>query len=73
MGIQDIVALSIVAAACYYVAKSVWQQMSGGGCGCDSGCKTEQAVERTRVKKTPLVTLEAAPKPNTTPDPAPRD
>ena len=71
MGFQDIVALSIVAAACYYVAKSVWQQMSGGSCG--SSCKSEEAVERTRVKKTPLVTLEAAPKANATPDPTPRN
>jgi hypothetical protein len=57
MGFQDVIALSIVAVACYYVAKSVWKQM-GGGCGCDASCNSKDAVERTRIKKTPLVTLE---------------
>lgn len=58
MGFQDIIALTIVGVACYYVAKSVWKQMSGGSCGCDSSCNSAGSVKRTRVKKTPLVTLE---------------
>jgi len=58
VGFQDIVALTIVAVACYYVAKSVWRQMSSGKCGCDGACSSKDAVERTRIKKTPLVTLE---------------
>lgn len=71
MGFQDIIALAIVAVACYYVAKSVKKQMSGGGCGCESSCTTEQAVERTRIKKTPLVTLETTPKSSSDSDPNP--
>ncbi len=69
MGFQDVIALSIVAVACYYVAKSVWKQM-GGGCG--GSCSSNDAVERTRIKKTPLVTLgtlgEAAEKEKSTSD-----
>jgi len=57
VGIQDIVALSVVAGACFYVARTIWRQMSSGSCGCDASCNKNEAAARAGIKRTPLVTL----------------
>jgi len=71
MEIQDIIALSLVAAAAVYAGRTIWRMLNGKtGCASHCGCgeKPTQSdaspVSSPRgLKRVPLVTLEQVGKP----------
>lgn len=66
MGIQDIIALSLVAAAALYAGWSLWRMLNGKtGCAKHCGCgdkptqsDASPATSQRGLKRVPLVTLE---------------
>lgn len=71
MGIQDIIALSLVAGAALYAGRSLWRMLNGKT-GCASNCSCGEkptepgaspAPPRRVLKRVPLVTLDQVGKP----------
>ena len=66
MGIQDLIALALVAAAMAYAGRSVWRMLNGKtGCASNCGCGDKPAnkddapaATRRGLKSVPLVTLD---------------
>ena len=50
MGIQDIIALSIAAAAALFAGRTVWRTMNAGGC---TSCPSQQEA-RSRSESPPM-------------------
>jgi len=71
MGIQDIIALTLAAAAAVYAGRALWRMLNGKtGCAPNCGCGNKPApsdatpVSSPRgLKRVPLVTLEQVGKP----------
>jgi hypothetical protein len=71
IGLQDLVALAVVAVAVVYAGRSLWRTLHGEtGCGgeCASKCTAtgdagEQPAVRRTLKRLPLVTLDEMTKP----------
>lgn len=71
MGIQDIIALSLVAAAAVYAGRTLWRMLNGKtGCAPNCGCgdkptppDASPATSQRGLKRVPLVTLEQIGKP----------
>ncbi len=56
MGIQDIIALTVVAGAVAYIVRSLWRTMKQqAGCGCDQGKKGSTV---RGAKRTPIITAD---------------
>ncbi len=61
MGIQDIIAIAVAAAALAFLLRILWRNVNGkAGCSCgsasgESACPA--SVNRTGLKQTPLVPL----------------
>ena len=81
MGIQDLIALALVAAAMAYAGRSVWRMLNGKtGCATNCGCGDKRAdkgeapaAPRRGLKRMPLVTLDQVGKPAPlTPSDSPR-
>ncbi|MEK7730387.1 MAG: hypothetical protein AAB363_00865, partial [Planctomycetota bacterium] len=66
MDIQDIIALSLVAAAAVYAGRALWRMLNGKtGCAPNCGCSDKPtpadatpAPSQRGLKRVPLVTLE---------------
>lgn len=73
MGIQDIIAISVAAAAALWVVRMFTKSFSGeSGCGCSAkpsatGESSCSAKPRTGLKQHPLVPLESVGLPNKNP------
>lgn len=71
MGIQDIIALTLAAAAAVYAGRALWRMLHGKtGCATNCGCgnKSTQsdaspATSQRGLKRVPIVTLEQVGKP----------
>jgi hypothetical protein len=70
MGIQDYLALTVVAVALAYAGRSVWRMLNGKtGCATNCGCGDKPAKAGAvrppsrRLKRLPLVTLDQVGKP----------
>lgn len=70
MDVQDIVALTVVGGAVFYVGRSLWRMMEGrsgqcgGGCGCSASREPKSARGDNRgLTRTPLMSPDQIGKP----------
>jgi len=71
MDVQDIIALTLVAAAAVYAGRALWRMLNGKtGCASHCGCgdkptpsDASPAISQRGLKLVPLVTLEQVGKP----------
>ncbi len=69
MGVQDLVALTVVAGAAWYVARVFYRMGKGrAGCGCEtdgkkSACSAQGAAARAGITRVPLISTDQIGKP----------
>ena len=74
MGVQDVMALTVVAGAAWYVARMFYRMTKGrAGCGCQQdgkkgGCSAQGAAERAGITRVPLISTDQIGKPYQTTD-----